>query len=89
MDISTAITISIAAVRVTGLIIWWPISKLINATIILLAPFYTVITFILLPFIHFGGAIIRVLAIPFTVKWLERIEVTILLQHINSRSERS
>ena len=89
MDISTVTTIFIAAVRVTGLIISWPISKLINATIILLVPFYNVITFILLPFIHLGGAVIRVLSIPFTVKWLERIEVRTLLQHISARCERS
>jgi hypothetical protein len=89
MDVSTVTTIFVAAVQVTGLVVWWPISKLIDATIVLLAPFYNIITFVLLPFIHLGGAIIGVLSIPFTVKWLERIEVTILLQHINERFERS
>merc|ERR1712137_111528 len=55
-------------------VIWFPISKAINLVIILLLPFYNVITFFLLPFIHLGQAIIRVLSIPFSVKWLERIE---------------
>jgi hypothetical protein len=56
-------------------VIWWPINKLINTIIILLSPFYHVISFVLLPCIHLGHAIVRVLSIPFTVKWLERIEV--------------
>ena len=55
---------------------WWPISKTINACIILLLPVYNVITFILLPFIHLGQAIVTVLSIPFRVKWLEQIEVS-------------
>ena len=85
MDISTAATIFVAALHVTGRLIWWPISKLINATIILLAPFYNVVTFVLLPFIHLGDAFISILSIPFTVKWLERIEVenTLVLPSTN------
>jgi hypothetical protein len=75
MDISTATTLFIAALRVTGRIIWWPITKLIHLTIILLSPFYNIITFILLPFIHLGGTILQLITLPFTVKWLERIEV--------------
>jgi hypothetical protein len=75
MDIHTVIIIFIAAVRIIGRIVWWPVSKLVSIAIVLLAPFYNVFTFILLPFIHLGGAVIRVISIPFTVKWLERIEV--------------
>jgi hypothetical protein len=75
MDISTATRIFIAALRVTGRIIWWPITKLINLTIILLIPFYNILAFIVLPLIHLEGAILRVLSLPFTMKWLERIEV--------------
>jgi hypothetical protein len=76
MDISTASTIFVAVLHVTARIIWSPVTKFINATIILLAPLYNIITFILLPFIHLGGAVIRVLSKSFTVKWLERIEVS-------------
>ena len=69
LDIATRVSVALARV------IWFPISKAINLVIILLLPFYNVITFFLLPFIHLGQAIIRVLSIPFSVKWLERIEV--------------
>jgi hypothetical protein len=54
---------------------WWPVAKLIGAAIILLRPFYVVITFALLPFIHLAHALVRVLSLPFSVKWLEQIEV--------------
>ncbi|CAN9396834.1 unnamed protein product [Alternaria alternata] len=68
LDIATRVSVALARV------IWFPISKAINLVIILLLPFYNVITFFLLPFIHLGQAVIRVLSIPFSVKWLERIE---------------
>jgi hypothetical protein len=91
MDISTATRIFIAALRVTGRIIWWPITKLINLTIILLIPFYNILAFIVLPLIHLEGAILRVLSLPFTVKWLERIEVNHkpILCRCTTRFERS
>jgi len=69
LDIATRVSVALARV------VWFPISKAINLVIILLLPFYNVITFFLLPFIHLGQAVIRVLSIPFGVKWLERIEV--------------
>ncbi|KAF7672659.1 hypothetical protein GT037_009160, partial [Alternaria burnsii] len=68
LDIATRVSVALARV------VWFPISKAINLVIILLLPFYNVITFFLLPFIHLGQAVIRVLSIPFSVKWLERIE---------------
>ncbi|KAF1947134.1 hypothetical protein EJ02DRAFT_450099 [Clathrospora elynae] len=55
-------------------LIWWPISKLITIIIALLSPFYTVLGFILLPFIHLGHTIIRLISLPFSVKWVERVE---------------
>jgi hypothetical protein len=83
MDTVDIIKTVTAIVVVTAEFIWWPIGKLINAiiytTILLLSPFYNVIIFILLPFIHFANAIITVISIPFSVKWLERIEVNCFL----------
>lgn len=55
---------------------WWPIAKLITLAVILLRPFYLLVTFALLPFIHLAHAIFQVVSLPFTVKWLEQIEVT-------------
>ncbi|KAH9872778.1 hypothetical protein J1614_005172 [Plenodomus biglobosus] len=55
-------------------ILWWPVSRLIASLIFLLAPFYRVTVFLLLPFNHAGHVLINVLSFPFTVKWLERIE---------------
>ena len=75
MDASTVFSV-VARISVQlAHVIWFPINKLINLAVILLLPFYNVITFVLLPFIHLGQSIIRVLSIPFSVKWLERIEV--------------
>ncbi|KAF1838985.1 hypothetical protein BDW02DRAFT_272068 [Decorospora gaudefroyi] len=69
-----ATTIFFLVLHILKQLISWPLIKLTNAIIILLSPFYNVITFILLPFVHLGRAVIGVLSIPFTVKWLERIE---------------
>ncbi|CAO2649635.1 Nn.00g070200.m01.CDS01 [Neocucurbitaria sp. VM-36] len=55
-------------------IIWWPISKLINITVILLSPIWNVARFLSLPFIHLGHTIISILSFPFRTKWLERFE---------------
>ncbi|KAF1850843.1 uncharacterized protein K460DRAFT_273551 [Cucurbitaria berberidis CBS 394.84] len=55
-------------------IIWWPLSKIIKAIVILLTPFWIVATFLLLPFIHIGHAIINVLSFPFRLQWMERLE---------------
>jgi hypothetical protein len=75
MDAATVLSIVTRVSVQLAHVIWFPINKLINLIIILLLPFYNVITFVLLPFIHLGQAIIRVLSIPFSVKWAERIEV--------------
>lgn len=67
-------------------IIWWPISKLINAfraillpvaraVIFLLSPIWLVGNFLLLPFIHLAKALYHIVTFPLQVKWLERIEV--------------
>ncbi|XP_014554066.1 hypothetical protein COCVIDRAFT_39963 [Bipolaris victoriae FI3] len=53
---------------------WWPIAKLITLAVILLRPFYLLVTFALLPFIHLAHAIFQLVSLPFTVKWLEQIE---------------
>jgi hypothetical protein len=75
MDATTVLSV-VARISVQlAHVIWFPINKLINLVVILLLPFYKVITFVLLPFIHLGQSIIRVLSIPFSVKCLERIEV--------------
>jgi hypothetical protein len=71
-------TVFFVAVRISvqlAYLLWLPIHKIINLAIILLRPFYNVITFVLLPFIHLGQAIVGVLSIPFSIRWLERIEV--------------
>ncbi|KAL1793737.1 hypothetical protein ACET3X_008719 [Alternaria dauci] len=74
MDAATVLDVVTRVAVVLAHVIWFPISKLINLAIILLRPFYNVTTFFLLPFIRLGQAIIRVLSIPFSAKWLERIE---------------
>jgi len=76
MDAATVFAVTARLATHLVHLAWWPISKTINACIILLLPFYNVITFILLPFIHLGQAIVIVLSIPFRVKWLEQIEVS-------------
>lgn len=75
MDAATVLSIAGRIFVQLAHIIWWPVSKFINAVIILLLPFYNITTFALLPFIHLGQAIIKILSIPFSVKWLEQIEV--------------
>lgn len=56
-------------------ILWWPLSKILAILLFILAPFYRVGVFLLLPFIHAGRTILNVLSFPFSVRWLERIEV--------------
>ncbi|KAJ5061429.1 hypothetical protein J3E72DRAFT_242011 [Bipolaris maydis] len=53
---------------------WWPVAKLITLALILLRPFYLLVSFALLPFVHLAHAIFQVVSLPFTVKWLEQIE---------------
>jgi hypothetical protein len=66
-----------AALRLSSRVIWWPFSKLIQATVFVLAPIWTVVSFILLPFIHLAQTIINIITFPFSVQWLDRIEVLI------------
>lgn len=69
--LDTAVTVVFIVIRV----LWWPISKLLALLLFILSPIYRVATFILLPFMHVGQTIINILSFPFSVKWLERIEV--------------
>jgi hypothetical protein len=45
--------------------------------VFLLSPIWVLCSFILLPFIHLASAIINIVTFPFSVKWLDRIEVWI------------
>jgi hypothetical protein len=56
-------------------IIVWPITKLFHVILFLLAPIWTLVSFILLPFNHLAQTIYSIVTLPFSVKWLERIEV--------------
>ncbi|KAH5436307.1 hypothetical protein HBI47_074490 [Parastagonospora nodorum] len=55
-------------------IIVWPITKLFHVILFLLAPIWTLVSFILLPFNHLAQTIYSIVTLPFSVKWLERIE---------------
>ncbi|KAF3035643.1 hypothetical protein E8E11_004500 [Didymella keratinophila] len=66
-------------------LVWWPISKLINTTrivlspilqlvVFLLSPIWIVGSFLVLPFIHLVRGLYHVVTLPLQVKWLERIE---------------
>ncbi|KAH9860106.1 hypothetical protein IAQ61_011890 [Plenodomus lingam] len=55
-------------------LIWWPISRLFASLAFLLAPFYRVAFFLLLPFIHAAHVLVNILSIPFSLAWLQRIE---------------
>lgn len=56
-------------------IIIWPITKLFHLIVFLLAPIWTLVSFVLLPFVHLAQTIYNIITLPFSVKWLERIEV--------------
>lgn len=71
-------------------LVWWPISKSINAIrivlspvlyaiVFLLSPIWVVGSFLLLPFIHLAKGIYHIVTLPLQVKWLERIEVCCLM----------
>ncbi|KAH8725981.1 hypothetical protein GQ44DRAFT_739171 [Phaeosphaeriaceae sp. PMI808] len=55
-------------------IIWWPISHLFHAILVLLSPLWTLITFLLLPFIHLAHTLVTIITFPFSAQWLDRIE---------------
>jgi hypothetical protein len=56
----------------------WPLVKLANAVIILLSPIWTLVAFLLLPFVHLARVFVNIASFPFKTQWLERIEVTML-----------
>tara|TARA_R110002003_G_scaffold48_5_gene3966 strand:+ start:52347 stop:52556 length:210 start_codon:yes stop_codon:yes gene_type:complete len=56
-------------------LIWWPFSQILRGAVFLLSPIWVLCSFILLPFIHLASAIINIVTFPFSVKWLDRIEV--------------
>jgi hypothetical protein len=66
-----------AILLVSLYVIWWPFSKLFKGIALLLAPIWTLASFILLPFIHLAHTLINIITFPFSVQWLERIEVMI------------
>lgn len=56
-------------------IIWWPINHILRTVVFILTPIWTLLGFILLPFIHLAQATFSVITFPFRGKWLDRIEV--------------
>jgi hypothetical protein len=64
-----------AILLVSLYIVWWPVNKLINGIVFVLAPIWTLVSFILLPLIHVAQTIINIVTFPFSVQWLEKIEV--------------
>ncbi|OAL02731.1 hypothetical protein IQ06DRAFT_217203 [Phaeosphaeriaceae sp. SRC1lsM3a] len=54
--------------------VWWPVDKLLKGIVLVLAPIWTFVSFILLPFIHLAQTITSILTFPFRGAWLERIE---------------
>jgi hypothetical protein len=66
-----------AILLVSLYVIWWPFSKLFKGIAFFLVPLWTLASFILLPFIHLAHTVINIVTFPFSVQWLERIEVLI------------
>ena len=56
-------------------VVWWPINQILKGVVFLLTPVWTVLSFIVLPFIHLAQTIIHIITFPFSGKWLDRIEV--------------
>lgn len=56
-------------------IIWWPINQILKGVVFVLTPIWTLVSFILLPFIHLARTLINIITFPFSAQWLERIEV--------------
>lgn len=75
MDAATVLFITQRVAVNLARLVWWPIAKLIHVSVILLRPFYVIIAFALLPLMHLAQVFIRLLSLPFSVKWLEQIEV--------------
>jgi hypothetical protein len=59
--------------------IWWPFSKLFNGIVFgivfLLTPIWTLVSFIILPLVHLAQTGFNIITFPFSVQWLDRIEV--------------
>jgi hypothetical protein len=57
----------------------WPFSRLFKgivfSIVFLLTPVWRLVSFILLPFIHVAQTIFSIITYPFSVQWLDRIEV--------------
>lgn len=75
MDVATVLFIVQRLAVNLARLAWWPIAKLIYVSILVLRPFYVILAFALLPFVHLAQALVRILSLPFSVKWLEQIEV--------------
>jgi hypothetical protein len=58
-------------------LVWWPVNKLFRSAIFVLTPIWTLVGFILLPFVHLVQTIINIITYPFSTQWLDRIEVLI------------
>jgi hypothetical protein len=58
-------------------IVWWPIKQILKSIVVLLTPLWTLASFILLPFIHLARTVSNIITFPFSVQWLDRIEVRI------------
>lgn len=61
-------------------ILAWPVVKLAHVAIVLLSPFYVLVSFLLLPFIHLARTFVNIASFPFQVQWLERIEVRMTIE---------
>ena len=59
--------------------LWWPFDKFLKALVLVLAPIWSFISFILLPFIHLAQTIYHITTFPLRGAWLERIEVVLIL----------
>jgi hypothetical protein len=58
-------------------IVWWPIKQILKSIVVLLTPLWTLAGFILLPFVHLARTVSNIITFPFSVQWLDRIEVRI------------
>jgi hypothetical protein len=78
---------ALAIVFLVSHIVLWPLVKLANVVISILSPICTLAAFLLLPFIHLAHVFAAIVAFPFQVKWLERIEVTMAIGRVTAPSK--
>lgn len=74
--LAVAYNVTLTVVATTVRLLWWPMRQLLYAILVILSPFYHLANFLLLPFVRLGQTIVSILSFPFSVKWLERIEVS-------------